>query len=218
MVTLLDTSGGLISMRLFDGQRVDVSYHDFVEQLDHENMNIRRLGDVSSAENFVKNGAVAKRTDGENSLTKIPGLKFKDGKVMMEGKIPENLGEYFDTSKLTEKEKEKLTEKEQEVWGFKNEKKNIFINVEFNVNGSVTATIWDYKMKKERDPDRYSDETLKNLSKKEKEKREKEAKQIKKEGKQYKNLTYATLLQILQDKGATEPIPKKQTVETYDKK
>lgn len=193
MVTVrnIDQTTKIISLELFSGQIVDVSFVDFMQTLALEEMKPRRVGDISSMENFAKNLEIIKNDKNQP----IKGVEVKNGQFVMPDPINPDI--------------------RHPLWGFQGDKN--FIQVETNASGEITATLIEYKTKQEREKEendgdnlKYDEENIKKIKNEAKrEKLKNEAKQLTKSAHTFKNISYTHLLQLIQATNATKPAIKK---------
>lgn len=196
----IDETTHEIRLRLFDDNHVVLGWDEFVVALEENSMGLRRIGNIASMPDFIQNGRV-RDGSGADAMKQLSGLILHDGKPSLE----------VDKKKLP-------------LWGFKHPKKPIYMEVEFNADGSIKVKQTKFSTlqeeAKEHDendgPNPYKDE-LDRIDKmkkgKKKEQYEKGAKKERPFTLTYDSLTYQQLLQLLQNTGVTHPVPEQEEEE-----
>lgn len=112
MVTVqgFDEAAKTLTLRLMDGNIFTMSWLDFIHTLEVHNMQLHRLGNVDSAENFANNARIPMIKDSGSTLAPIIGMVSDNGVPSM-----------FNAA----------DNKNVPIWGFQDEKGNDFFQVEF---------------------------------------------------------------------------------------
>lgn len=80
MVTIsaIDEHTRQLEITLFDGQRIEATFADFINIIEEENMTPRRIGKTGTLEDFAKNAGTIEK----DAVKSINGIAIKNDKLV----------------------------------------------------------------------------------------------------------------------------------------